>query len=430
MLTVIWVAFGIWLSDDWRADIDAQLGPVAAWVIPILLAYLPGLIIGLLCATLLLTRHVPPTMQPPLGPWSQGRWPALTVLIAAHDEEDTIAQVLEHVAACTYSGEVRVVLADDGSTDATAYVAASAARRLGLNFRRSHVEARGKHVALNAALDGVITELVLTVDADTLLHPQALDHIVARVTSRPHGKHICACAGSLLPQNGTRNVLTRMQRWDYRLAINAIKRMQASYGSVLVAQGAFSAYWTRDVRAVGGWPDSIAEDIVLTWSLLETRGHTEFEPLAFAHTVVPTGLRHLLGQRARWARGMIEALQMHPPLRQPRGLVKVTAGIDYFVPLLDLGYVFLWLPGAVLFILGQPLLFGWWSLLVFPLTLLVYGGLHWWQNRTVFRPLGLEVKHDFVGFLLYVGIYQILVSSASLVGYARHILGARRRWRH
>ena len=66
--------------------------------------------------------------------------------------------------------------------------------------------------------------------------------------------------------------VTRMQQWDYRLGINGVKRMQAAYNTALVAQGAFSAYWTSDLRAVGGWPDAIGEDIVLTWTMLGSRG--------------------------------------------------------------------------------------------------------------------------------------------------------------
>ena len=72
---------------------------------------------------------------------------------------------------------------------------------------------------------------------------------------------------ALIAENANRNFLTRMQGWDYRLGINGVKRTQAAYNSALVAQGAFSAYWTDDIRAVGGWPDAIGEDIVLTWSL-------------------------------------------------------------------------------------------------------------------------------------------------------------------
>jgi biofilm PGA synthesis N-glycosyltransferase PgaC len=108
-----------------------------------------------------------------------------------------------------------------------------------------------------------------------------------------------------------------MQQWDYRLGINGVKRMQAACNTALVAQGAFSAYWTDDLRAVGGWPDAIGEDIVLTWTMLGSRGLVQYEPLAVGLTVVPERLDRLLSQRSRWARGMLEGLRTHPPPKQP-----------------------------------------------------------------------------------------------------------------
>ena len=198
---------------------------------------------------------------------------------------------------------------------------------------------------------------------------------------------MCACAGALIAENANHNFLTRMQGWDYRLGINGVKRTQAAYNSALVAQGAFSAYWTDDIRAVGGWPDAIGEDIVLTWTLMDSRGLVQYEPVALAETVVPERLDHFMRQRSRWARGMIEGIRINPPQRQPRVLAKVVAGIDYLVPLLDIGYVFFWVPGVILFIVGYPLLFSWWSMLVIPITLFVYGLLRRWQDRNVFRVL-------------------------------------------
>jgi hypothetical protein len=56
-LTAAWVAFSILASAPWRADLEAAIGPVAGWAIPVLLAYIPGVIIGFLCFTLLLTRR-------------------------------------------------------------------------------------------------------------------------------------------------------------------------------------------------------------------------------------------------------------------------------------------------------------------------------------------------------------------------------------
>jgi hypothetical protein len=74
-LTLAWVAFAIWFAQPWRSELEDAIGPVASWVIPILLAYIPGLVIGFLCFTLLLTRYSPPPLDPPPGPWPVGTWP-------------------------------------------------------------------------------------------------------------------------------------------------------------------------------------------------------------------------------------------------------------------------------------------------------------------------------------------------------------------
>jgi poly-beta-1,6-N-acetyl-D-glucosamine synthase len=322
-LTVFYVAFAVWFSQPWRSELEEAIGPIATWVIPVLLAYVPALVIGFLCFTLLLTRYRPPPLVPPSGPWPSGEWPPLTVIIAAYNEERAIATTLEHVAASDYAGPLEVVLADNNSTDRTAGLSAAAAQRLGLDHRRSFEATAGKHHALNTALVHVETPIVVTVDADTLLVRPALTYLIARVASRPQNQHVSACAGALIAENGNRNFLTRMQGWDYRLGINGVKRTQAAYNCALVAQGAFSAYWTD----------------------------------------------------------------------------------------------------------GHPLLFSWWSMLVIPITLAVYGLLRRWQDRNVFRVLGVRPERDRRGFFGYLFGYQALTSAASLRGYAQQILGAGRRWK-
>ena len=423
-----YVVFAVWASGAWRSELEEALGPFMAWVIPLFLAYIPAVAVGLLMFTLLLTRYHELALAPPSGPWPSRSWPSVTLMIAALNEETAIVPALEHIAELAYDGSIAVVLADNGSTDRTAELAADAAERLGLDYRRV-VEVRpGKHWALNAALSAVTTPLVVTVDADTLLQRAALKYLIPRIADTPQDQHVSACAGSLVPANARTNLLTRMQQWDYRLGINGVKREQATYNSALVAQGAFSAYWTHDLRAVGGWPDAIGEDIVLTWELLSSRGVVQYEPVALAFTAVPVRLGHLFRQRSRWARGMLEGLRKHPPFTQPRYLAKFVAGIDYLVPFIDFGLVFFWMPGVILFIFGYPLIFGWWSMLLLPITLLVFGGLRRWQERHVFRKLGIPLEPDKRGFLCYLFLFKVLSSLASLHGYGRYALGSRRRW--
>jgi biofilm PGA synthesis N-glycosyltransferase PgaC len=424
LLTAAYVAFAVWASGPWRAELQHALGPLMAWVIPITLAYVPGLVIGFLMFTLCVSRYREPDLQPP-----RRGWPAVTILIAARDEERSIARTVERIAAVSYDGPLEVVLADNGSSDRTAELAADAAARTGLRYRRVPVPEPGKHRALNAALAEVRTPLVVTVDADTFPERSALRYLIARVSANPQGQHTCACAGALVPENATANIVTRTQQWDYRLGINGVKRMQAAYNTALVAQGAFSAYWTEDLREVGGWPDAIGEDIVLTWTLLVARGLVQYEPLALSFTTVPERIGELLRQRSRWARGMLEGLRIHPPHTQPRYLAKFVAGIDYLVPLLDFGLIFFWVPGVILFIFGYPLIFGWWSMLLMPITLTVFYLMRRWQERHVFRRLAVHSVPDKRGFFGYLIVYQVLTSCASLRGYGQYILGFDRSWK-
>ena len=428
-LTVAWVAFSVWVSQPWRHDLETALGPVAAWMIPIFLAYVPGLVIGFMIFTLLITRYHRLPLDPPAGEWPLEEWPPVTVVIAAWNESDAIVRTLERIASLDYEGPLEVVVADNNSTDDTAELADLAGARLGLHYRRLFVEKQGKHHALNATLATVTTPLVVTVDADTHLHRESLTRLIVRLASTPQGQHVSACAGALVAENPRATFVTRMQQWDYRLGINGVKRMQAAYNTALVAQGAFSGYWTTDLRAVGGWPDAIGEDIVLTWAMLGSRGLVQYEPLAVAFTVVPETLDRLLSQRSRWARGMLEGLRTHPPRKQPRVLAKLVAGIDYLVPILDIGVVCFWVPGVILFLFGYPLIFGWWSMLLLPITLAVFGFLQRWQARHVFATLGIHPQSDKRGFVGYLFVYQPLTSAAALRGYGQHLAGSHRRWK-
>ena len=44
--TVAWVAFSVWFSQPWRGELEDAIGPVMGWVIPTMLAYIPGVLIG------------------------------------------------------------------------------------------------------------------------------------------------------------------------------------------------------------------------------------------------------------------------------------------------------------------------------------------------------------------------------------------------
>ena len=195
------MAFSVWVSEPWRGELEAAIGPVMGWVIPLFLAYIPGLVIGFMIFTLLITRYQELPLDPPEGEWAVAQWPPVTIVVAAWNESAAIVRTLEHIAELSYEGPVEVVVADNNSTDDTALLADAAGERLGLDYRRVFETKQGKHYALNTALATVTTPLLVTVDADTHLHPQSLERLVARVTSTPQGQHVSACAAALVAEN-------------------------------------------------------------------------------------------------------------------------------------------------------------------------------------------------------------------------------------
>ena len=144
---------------------------------------------------------------------------------------------------------------------------------------------------------------------------------------------------------------------------------------------------------------------------------------------MPEQLRQLMRQRSRWAQRHDRGHPAQPAAAAAAGLAKFVAGIDYLVPFLDIGYVFFWIPGVVLFIVGYPLLFSWWSMLVLPITLVIYGLLRRWQERHVFRRPRHPPEADRRGFFGYLFGYQALTSPAALRGYAQQLFGAARKWK-
>ena len=416
---VAWLGASIWLSIPWIVGLAAHISLAAAIVIVTLLAFLPGFIVALLFASLVMDKQPSFKVASPTT--------GVTVLIAARNEEVAIGDTVHSLAKQDYVGRCAVILVDNGSTDRTITVAREAAAEAGLDLKIVSEGEPGKNHALNSGLAQVTTDLVITVDADTLLQRSAIRLLVARLESSP--PEVAAVAGCVLVRNSRSTFWSRLQTWDYFLGIASVKRMQGLFQTTLVAQGAFSLYRAASLRDAGGWPDAIGEDIVLTWKIMEQGARVYFEPLAVGFTSVPETFTVFARQRSRWSRGMIEGLRTVPPWRQQHGLAKVFTGLDVAIPFLDAAYVFLWIPGLVLACFGEFWIVGPMTIAVIPLTLAVYAVLYHYQNKRVFQPLGLRVRRNRLHFFLFVVIYQLFMSTFSVVGYVQELTGRNRRWK-
>jgi biofilm PGA synthesis N-glycosyltransferase PgaC len=293
------------------------------------------------------------------------------------------------------------------------------------NLRILRANHGGKAAALNEGLRHVSHKITVCIDADTFLHPQALRRIVTRLVTDP--ANTVAVAGCVMVKNSRESFLTRMQEWDYFTGIACAKRQQSLYQGTLVAQGAFSAFHTNALRVIDGWPSVIGEDIVATWALLKRGWRIGFEATAIGFTEAPTDLKSFLKQRRRWARGMIEGLKRHGSLAWRGSLCGFFVGVDFIIPVIDFFYTFVFLPGVVMAVIGYFYVVGPLTLLVLPLAFLIVLIMYRKQVK-VFDQLNLKVRRNLAGFLVYMLVYQAIMSPVCIAGYFQELLGMRKRW--
>ena len=284
---------------------------------------------------------------------------------------------------------------------------------------------QGKAAALNIGLEEAQYSKIVTIDADSYLFKDALARITERYASDPINTR--AVAGTTLVRNSRENWLTQSQEWDYFHGIATVKRVQSLNQGTLVAQGCFSLYDKDALNEIGGWPETVGEDSVLNWALLEKGYGIGYCEDAIIFTVVPNTLKGLVRQRQRWARGMIEAFKYHPGILFKPRLSTFFIWWDLFFPLMDLTFTFAFIPGIILALLGHYWIVGPMTLSLFPIALFI----NWLMFNTeskMFEAQGLHVRKNILGFLIYLLPYSMILQPAAVVGYFLEFLGVRKVW--
>jgi len=419
---VTWTALSVWLSLTWVHELAAATHLAFAVIAITFIAYVPGFMNAFLLSTLLLDRN--PSRRPP------ARYPGVTILVAAYNEAAAIHDTLSSLAMQDYPGPFQVLVLNDGSTDDTVALAKQAIKKL--QFPRNALVRihdfkvnRGKSAVLNDGLAAARHDLILTLDGDSWVKHDGLRKIVERMLSDPPDTQ--AVAGAVMVRNSRVNLLTRAQEWDYFHGIASVKRMQGMYHGALVAQGAFSIYRRKALEEVGGWPERIGEDIVLSWALLEKGWRIGYADDALAFTNVPTALRQFALQRKRWSRGLMEAFKTHWPLMFRRRMSTLFVWWNVcFLPL-DLVYTLVFMPGLVLACFGYFFIAGPLTVAVLPLTIL-WNGIIFRIQSGVYAREGLLVRRNVGGFLFYALAYSLLMQPVCVWGYVAELIGLRKKW--
>jgi len=411
-----WALFSLWIAQKWIYDLSLVTGSLLAYLIIFGIAILPGFMNMFMVSSLLIDRRPQKKILP-------GIMPAVSVLVAAYNEEGGIADTIESISRQEYDGDVEAIVINDGSTDRTKEILDS------YDYPWLTVihldENAGKANALNVGLAQVKTPLTLTIDGDSYLYKNALSNLVGRYLNDP--QNTAAVAGSVLVRNSRHNFVTKIQEWDYFHGIAAVKRLQSLYQGTLVAQGAFSLYKTKVLHEVGGWPNKVGEDIVLTWAILAHGYRVGYAEDACLFTDAPTSWRQFIRQRQRWSRGLIEAFKEHWRLLFRKEKTTLFIWWNAMFPYMDLVYTLAFIPGIILALFGHYYIAGPLTLLVLPLAMVVNYIMYGIQNR-MFRTQGLKVRRNIFGFMFYSLFYSLVLQPACIVGYMKEVFMKTKNW--
>jgi len=237
------------------------------------------------------------------------RGPPVTAVIAAFNEAAVIGRCLAAVCHSRYANLVEIIVIDDGSTDETGDIVDAMANR-DPRIRLIRRPNGGKASALNRAFVEARAEVVVTLDADTLLRSDTIDQLVRAFADDPD-RRLGAVAGRVKVGN-LRNVLTRWQALEYLIQIGVDRSAQAALHAIMVVPGACAAWRRGAVLRAGGYSSqTLAEDCDLVLAL-HRRGYRVVQnDRAEAYTEAPETLRDLSRQRFRWTFGNTQALWKH-----------------------------------------------------------------------------------------------------------------------
>ncbi|MES1199929.1 MAG: glycosyltransferase family 2 protein [Pseudomonadota bacterium] len=151
------------------------------------------------------------------------------------------------------------------------------------------------------------SEVIVGIDADTQIAPDALSCLIK------HFEHpdVAAVAGNVRVGNRI-NIVTKWQAIEYIASQNIDRRALSRVNAITVVPGAIGAWRVKTVREVGGFnPDTLAEDMDLTWRLRRAGWRVANETDAVAFTEAPATLGALMRQRFRWTFGTLQCLWKH-----------------------------------------------------------------------------------------------------------------------
>ncbi len=207
--------------------------------------------------------------------------PRMTMIIAAYNEEEAIGERLDNALASDYpSDALEIIVASDGSTDATNEIVAGYEPR---GVRVLRLPRLGKIAALEQAVGQATGEILIFSDANTVMHPGAVRALASNFAD-PEVGGVAGHTSYRLKDGSESSSRGESLYWRYD---TWLKAMESRTGSVVSAHGGLYAI-RRNLYHVP--PDrAVTDDFIISTGVIEQGRRLVFEPDALAYEIaVPT----------------------------------------------------------------------------------------------------------------------------------------------
>jgi len=215
------------------------------------------------------------------------KFPKVSVLISAYNEEKNIKKCLESVKNINYPKNLlEIIVVDDGSTDKTYEIA----KKEGVKVYK--IKHSGKAKALNFGIEKCSGEYILIIDADTIVDKDFIIEALKRMD-----KNVVAVSASMDVLN-EKNIITLFQKIEYIFASLFKKALNSLETGCLYIFGAATIYKASILKNLK-FKNVSTEDFDLAVRI-QSKGYKIVQIDKIAKTIVPEKLHSLYKQRIRW----------------------------------------------------------------------------------------------------------------------------------
>ncbi|MGL5675411.1 MAG: glycosyltransferase [Cellulosilyticaceae bacterium] len=270
----------------------------------------------------------------------------MSVLIPAYNEKEVIYKCVDSIIQANYSN-YEIIIINDGSTDSTLDIlkehfqlypiTRSCAGQLTYQPVKAVYQSQvvsnvividkyngGKADSLNAGIDYSSKEVMITLDADSMIEKDSLKyinqsfedphvigvggmvHIVQGFNPTPEGYKL---------KNKRLPALVHHQITQYLKGFYLNKYTQSHFNAITVIAGAFGAFKKDVLFTVNGFRQTVGEDMDITLKIQKymhqhkaQKLKMRFTPQAICYTQCPSDMNNLLHQRFRWQRAFIDCV--------------------------------------------------------------------------------------------------------------------------